>query len=75
MIKNIVSVDEIVTYLNSVGKNVMQHTQIDKHKMYIIDLNKFQGWHMLNNAINPTITTMIDDIVTKTSVVIGINIW
>ena len=65
---------EIETYLNRAGRNTTQQIHIDVDTTYIIDLNKFHGRHILNNAMKPETITAREDIVTKTSVVIGTKI-
>ena len=75
MIKNNLSVYESGTYLNMSYNTTTAAMQSPKQEIYIIDLNKLKGLHIENNAMNPVTTTANDDIVTKTSVVIGTNIW
>ena len=74
-IKNKISLNDIATYLNTSNNRITQETQINKHTMYITDLNKLKGLHILNKAINPATIIPIDAIVTSSAVVIGINIW
>lgn len=74
IIKNNRSVYGIATYLNKSCKKITQVIHIARQAMYIIDLNQLNGLHILNNAINPTATIAIEDIVTSSSVEIPVNI-
>jgi len=74
-VRNIMSVNVSETYLNTSNNTITLATQINAHTIYITDLNKLNGLHILYNAINPATIMPIDAIVTSCAVVIGTNIW
>ena len=62
------------TYLNKSNNKITQAMQIPIQEMNNIDLNKLNGLHILNKAINPETIKPKDAIVTNCPVDIGINI-
>jgi len=74
-VKNIMSVNDSGTYLNTSNNTPMQEIQIIAQTTYITDLNKLNGLHILYNAMKPATIIPIDAIVTSCAVVIGTNIW
>jgi len=69
------SVNESGTYLNTSNNTATQEIQIIAQTIYITDLNKLNGLHILYSAMNPATIIPIDAIVTSCAVVIGTNIW
>ena len=54
------SVNEMLTYLNTSYSRATHTTQITRQDKYITDLKKLNGLHILNNDINPaTIIPML----------------
>ena len=74
IIKNNMSGYESGTYLNTSNRTIMHATQTPKQLMNMIALKKLKGLHNLNNEMKPTTIIANEAIVTKTSVLIPVNI-